>query len=31
DYIHFWNTKRIKMGLGGLSPVAYRTQHYAAL
>jgi transposase InsO family protein len=26
-YIDFWNHKRIKMGLGGLSPVEYRTQN----
>ncbi len=28
SYIDFWNNKRIKMGLGGLSPVAYRTLHH---
>jgi len=26
DYIHYYNHERIKMKLGGLSPVAYRTQ-----
>lgn len=27
-YIRYYNHERIKTGLGGLSPVAYRTQHY---
>jgi transposase InsO family protein len=26
EYIHYYNHERIKMKLGGLSPVAYRTQ-----
>jgi putative transposase len=26
-YIRYYNEQRIKMKLGGLSPVAYRTQH----
>lgn len=28
-YIHYYNHDRIKMGLGGLSPVNYRTQWHA--
>lgn len=28
-YIIYWNTRRIKLGLGGLSPVAYRTEYQA--
>ncbi len=24
DYIHYYNVDRIKLGLGGLSPVEYR-------
>lgn len=30
EYIHYYNHERIKMKLGGLSPVAYRTQAVAA-
>ncbi|MCY6412519.1 IS3 family transposase, partial [Acinetobacter sp. VNH17] len=26
EYIHYYNHERIKMKLGGLSPVEYRTQ-----
>jgi putative transposase len=26
-YIRYYNEQRIKIQLGGLSPVAYRTQH----
>ncbi|ALV94014.1 integrase [Pantoea vagans] len=31
EYIDFWNDKRIKMGLGGLSPVEYRTHNQIKL
>lgn len=31
DYIHYYNVDRIKLGLGGLSPVEYRMQAAAAL
>ncbi|MGU2333802.1 IS3-like element IS1397 family transposase, partial [Pseudomonas aeruginosa] len=27
EYITYWNQKRIKLSLGGLSPVEYRTEH----
>lgn len=30
DYIHYYNHDRIKLKLGGLSPVQFRTQHLAA-
>ncbi len=30
DYIHYYNMDRIKLGLGGLSPVEYRMQAAAA-
>ncbi len=30
EYIHYYNHDRIKMGLGGLSPVAYRAQSAVA-
>lgn len=30
DYIRYYNEERIKMRLGGLSPVQYRTQHAIA-
>jgi len=30
NYIRYYNNERIKMQLGGLSPVHYRTQHAAA-
>ncbi|MBB5272030.1 transposase InsO family protein [Quisquiliibacterium transsilvanicum] len=30
DYIRYYNEDRIKLGLGGLSPVAYRMQAAAA-
>lgn len=30
DYIRYYNVDRIKLGLGGLSPVAYRKQAAAA-
>jgi len=30
DYIRYYNVDRIKIGLGGLSPVAYRMQAAAA-
>jgi putative transposase len=30
DYIRYYNVDRIKLGLGGLSPVAYRMQDAAA-
>lgn len=30
SYIRYYNEHRVKMQLGGLSPVAYRTQHAAA-
>lgn len=30
DYIEYYNTKRIKLKLNGLSPVEYRTQAMAA-
>lgn len=29
-YIDYWNHKRIKLGLGGLSPVEYRTEYQRA-
>jgi len=29
DYIHYYNHDRIKLKLGGLSPVQFRTQHLA--
>jgi len=29
-YIHYYNHDRIKMKLGGLSPVQFRTRHFAA-
>lgn len=31
EYIRYYNVERIKVGLGGLSPVAYRMQAAAAL
>jgi len=31
DYIHYYNVDRIKLGLGGLSPVEYRMQTASAL
>ncbi|WP_141035319.1 IS3-like element IS1397 family transposase [Escherichia coli] len=30
EYITYWNQKRIKLSLGGLSPVEYRTEHQKA-
>ena len=30
EYIHYYNHDRIKLKLGGLSPVQFRTQHLAA-
>ncbi|WP_189385065.1 IS3 family transposase, partial [Advenella faeciporci] len=30
EYIHYYNHKRIKLKLNGLSPVQYRTQVLAA-
>ncbi|HDX4595314.1 TPA: IS3 family transposase, partial [Escherichia coli] len=27
EYITYWNQKRIKLSLGGLSPVEYRTEY----
>ena len=30
DYIHYYNNDRLKLKLGGLSPVQFRTQHLAA-
>jgi hypothetical protein len=30
DYIRYYNVDRIKLGLGGLSPVAYRMRAAAA-
>ncbi|MBD8533459.1 IS3 family transposase, partial [Massilia sp. CFBP 13647] len=30
DYIHYYNHDRIKLKLGGLSPVQFRTQQLAA-
>lgn len=30
DYIRYYNAERIKLGLGGLSPVTYRMQAAAA-
>ncbi|MCB6882926.1 IS3 family transposase, partial [Escherichia coli] len=29
-YITYWNQKRIKLSLGGLSPVEYRTEYQKA-
>ncbi|MHB1230780.1 MAG: hypothetical protein B7Z82_05455 [Halothiobacillus sp. 20-54-6] len=29
DYIHYYNCKRIKLGLQGLSPVEYRLRNSA--
>ncbi|HEX6705293.1 MAG TPA: IS3 family transposase, partial [Albitalea sp.] len=31
EYIHYYNTDRIKLGLGGLSPVEYRMQAASTL
>jgi transposase InsO family protein len=31
EYIHYYNVDRIKLGLGGLSPVEYRMKGAAAL
>lgn len=30
EYITYWNQKRIKLSLGGLSPVEYRTEYQKA-
>jgi transposase InsO family protein len=29
DYVHYYNNERIKLGLQGLSPVAYRLKNTA--
>ena len=31
DYIHYYNVDRIKLGLGGLSPVEYRMHTATAM
>ncbi|WP_157924019.1 IS3 family transposase, partial [Escherichia coli] len=30
EYITYWNQKRIKLSLGGLSPVEYRIEYQKA-
>ncbi|HAW7161684.1 TPA: IS3 family transposase, partial [Escherichia coli] len=30
EYITYWNQKRIKLSLGGLNPVEYRTEYQKA-